>query len=161
MLRRGHRRILVPTLAAALLLAAPADDARTAPAAAASENPWAGLTLDALSATTETPLFAPGRRGPVAAIVDEPPPPAPAEPAAPVEFPPTIVLVGVVVGAEDSVALLQDRGSGQIHRLRRGDMVADWRLVTVGPRAVELVRDGRRHRLVMFAPDGNGTAGAQ
>lgn len=140
------------TLACALLLAAGTGAAGQE--AARSPNPWAGLSLDALTATVEAPLFAPGRRSPPPPVVVAPEP-APAEPD---ERPPDLALVGVVVGSNGSVALLQERGGGEIRRVREGEIVAGWRLIAVAARAVELERGERRLRLVMFAPDGNGGA---
>ena len=119
---------------AALCLAlwfAPAAVAQ-APAERAAElsNPLGGLTLQALSATRERPLFAPTRRPPA------PPPPPPPEPEAPppaevVEAPPVeappppppeppaVTLFGVVAEAEGARAIVRGPGEREPQAARR------------------------------------------
>lgn len=107
--------------------------------------------LQGLAATRERPLFSPTRRPP------PPPPPkivaeAPVEAAPPPEpeKPPPFVLAGVVTGSALTLAMLQNRDTAEIARVRRGDAVLGWTVTEVGSRHVVLERDGRSVRLALF-----------
>jgi general secretion pathway protein N len=123
-----------------------------APGYAETRNPLEALPLDALTATRERPLFRPTRRPPppvpVAAPAPEPPPDA--APVAVAESPP-FDLVGAVVGKDTAIALLRNRATNQILRLRPGDDAEGWRVATIGSRTVALERDGRTQSLALLA----------
>ncbi|WP_395666330.1 hypothetical protein [Methylocella sp.] len=106
-------------------------------------NPLAALSLDALGATRERPLFSPSRRPPAPAIVaaapeEPPPPPPPAEPETP-----RVKLIGVVHGAGAEIGLFVDDG-GKTLRLRVGQTSDDgWTLRSVDARAASLEKQER------------------
>jgi general secretion pathway protein N len=132
-------------LAVALLASAAAD--------AAPRNPLDAVRLEDLAATRERPLFTPSRRPPPppAAVVEAPdPPPVEAKPVA--LEPPPFDLVGAVVGQRASFALLRNRQSNAVVRLRPGDAAMGWRVGAVGVRSVSLERDGRVQSLTLAAP---------
>ena len=135
---------IVPLLAMLLALA---------PARAEPRNPLDALRLEDLSATRERPLFRPDRRAPapvpVAASAPEPPP----VDERPVALgPPPFDLVGAVVGKDTAIALLRNRTSNEVVRLRQGDDAEGWRVSSIALRAVTLERDGRLQSLALAAP---------
>jgi general secretion pathway protein N len=99
-------------------------------------------------------LFSPTRRPP------PPPPPAPpatvaeapveAEPEPEPETPPPFVLAGVVTGSTLTLAVLQNRDTAEVARVRRGEEVLGWKVAEVGTKHVVLQRDGRSVRLALF-----------
>ena len=66
--------------------------------------------------------------------------PAPSGPAPGEVF----TLVGLTGGADLRIALLRDQADQQSHRVRTGDTVGSWRIVTISERCVELSRGRRR-----------------
>ena len=133
-----------------------------APAERAAElsNPLGGLTLQALSATRERPLFAPTRRPPA------PPPPPPPEPEAPppaevVEAPPVeappppppeppaVTLFGVVAEAEGARAIVRGPANENL-RLRVGDKIGDWAVTRIEPRRLVLSLGDRSETFSLF-----------
>lgn len=119
---------------------------------AAELDPIPGLKLESLSATRTLPLFTPSRSAPV--VVEEPPPEVvPVEPevvVAPEPTPPPLQLIGIVVTLSEQVAVFVDQGTGEIHRLRSGEVFQDWTMRIVDTRTVEFQNDGRRHALTLF-----------
>ena len=128
---------------------------------------WAGpagpldaLRLEDLSATRERPLFAPTRRPPPPPRVEASPEVAPVETkaVAVVAEPPPFDLVGVVIGPGAAIALLRNKTTSQVVRLRAGEDSDGWRIGELGVRSVVLDRDGRRESLALAAPQPMGGA---
>jgi hypothetical protein len=122
----------------------------SASAHAAPRNPLDALRLEDLSASRERPLFAPSRRPPPPAARVEPPPAVELTPdvvrAAPT---PPFDLVGAVVGENARYALLRQRTTHKVARLRPGDVAEGWRVTAIGIRSVVLERDGRSDSLAL------------
>lgn len=120
---------------------------------AAPRNPLDAVRLEDLAATRERPLFTPSRRPPpppAPEVAAPEPPPVEAKPVA--LEPPPFDLVGAVVGHSASFALLRNRQSNEVMRLRLGDEAMGWRVGAVGLRSVSLERDGRVQSLTLAAP---------
>ncbi len=124
--------------AALLASAAYADDADP------QANPLHAIPLGALSATRDRPLFSPERRRPPppAAVAPQPvaAPPSPPQPAT--AEPPPFQLVGTIVGAGARVALLLNRSTNAVTRLREGESELGWRASSVAARSIVLQRGG-------------------
>ncbi len=130
----------------------------SAPVLASPRNPLDALRLEDLSATHARPLFAPSRRPPPPPVVaPEAPETAPGLAKAAPPEPPPFELIGAVVGEGTAFAILRNRGSNQVVRLRPGEEAAGWRVGVVGLRSVSLERDGRTESLALTtvtpAPD--------
>jgi general secretion pathway protein N len=123
------------------------------PARAEPRNPLDALQLGALTATRERPLFRPSRRPPPPAAVATPAPEPPPPDERPVALePPPFDLLGAVVGADVAIALLRNRATGEVLRLRQGEDAAGWRVGTIERRTVTLEREGVRQSLALSAP---------
>jgi general secretion pathway protein N len=124
-----------------------------APTGAETRNPLDALRLEDLAATRERPLFRPTRRPPLAAPVAAPAaePPQVEEQTAALE-PPPFDLIGAVVGKDAAIALLRNKSTGQVVRMRAGDEAEGWRVATIGSRTVAFERDGRTQSLALAAP---------
>ena len=133
-----------------------------APAERAAElsNPLGGLTLQALSATRERPLFAPTRRPPAPPPppLPEPeaPPPAEVVEAPPVEAPPppppeppAVTLFGVVAEAEGAHAIVRGPANENL-RLRVGGELGDWAVTRIEPRRLVLSLGDRSETFSLF-----------
>jgi len=130
-------------------------------AGAETRNPLDALRLEDLAVTRERPLFRATRRPPLAAPVATPaaePPPA-VEQTAALE-PPPFDLIGAVVGNDTAIALLRNKSSREVVRMRMGDEAEGWRVTTIGSRTVALERDGRTQSLALSAPSAE-PAGAE
>ncbi len=125
-----------------------------ASASAGARNPLDAVRLEDLTATRERPLFLPTRRSPTPARVEAPPAPAPppVDKKAVESAPPPFDLIGAVVGEGTALALLRNRASNKIVRLRLGDEAGGWRVSAVGLRSVLLELDGRTESLAIAAP---------
>ncbi len=117
-------------------------------------NPLDALRLDDLSATRERPLFASTRRPPPPPRVEAAPEPGPVElkAVAVVVEPPPFDLVGAVVGQGTAFALLRNKTTNEVVRLRPGEDAEGWRVGEIGVRSVSLERDGRHESLALAAP---------
>jgi general secretion pathway protein N len=109
-------------------------------------NPLWSIPLRALSATRERPLFSPSRRPPAPVIAEAPTPAAPtipivSKPAEP-ENPP-LVLMGTVVSSEKRVAIVFNRTTRQVIRVREGAEEQGWRVRLVSPRSAVVEKDDR------------------
>jgi hypothetical protein len=108
-----------------------------------------GLSLDALAATRDRPLFAPNRRKFI-------PPPlavAPSRAAAPHQQPqkPQFDLVGIIFSASGTMVLLRDTNTSDIMTTRSGESLGGWRIV-VDSTYTATVTDGKQEfTLRMFA----------
>jgi general secretion pathway protein N len=120
-----------------------------------SGNPLWAVPLSALSATGERPIFSASRRPPRPAVVAPPPPPpmAAAAPTAP-PAPPPLALLGAVVGTGDAIAVLLDRTTQKIIRLRQGESHGGWEVSSVQPREVTLRQAERTETLALQRIDG-------
>jgi general secretion pathway protein N len=125
-----------------------------APVGADAQNPLDGLRLEDLTATRDRPLFAPTRRPPPPPVrVEAPTPEAPpADEKAGAVGPPPFDLVGAVVGNGEAFALLRNKATSKVVRLRPGDDADGWRVGAIGVRSVALERDGREESLALAAP---------
>jgi hypothetical protein len=123
-------------------------------------NPLGGLTLQALSATRERPLFAPTRRPPAPPPPPHPepeaPPPAEVVEAPPVEAPPppppeppAVTLFGVVAEAEGARAIVRGPANENL-RLRVGDKIGDWAVTRIEPRRLVLSLGDRSETFSLF-----------
>jgi len=123
-------------------------------ALAAEGNPLDALKLEDLSATRDRPLFTPSRRPPPPARVEAPPAPEPVavEEKAVVMGPPPFDLVGSVVGEGNAFALLRNKSTNAVIRVRSGDAAEGWRVGAIGLRTIALAREGRRETLALAAP---------
>lgn len=132
--------------------------ARPTPAAsklAPRGNPLWSVPLSALTATQDRPIFSATRRPPPRAVAatpaevaHAPPPPKPAE------APPPLTLVGAVVGEGDAIAILVNRTDQKVVRLRQGESLDGWSLISVQPREVTFRQGDRSEVLALQRPDG-------
>ena len=114
-----------------------------------SGNPLWAVPLSVLTTARERPIFAPSRRPPplaVATVASRVR--VPARPAAEPEHPP-LALVGAVVGESDAIAVLLDRTTQAIVRMRQGEIHAGWVLSAVSPREVTFRKAERTEVLVL------------
>jgi hypothetical protein len=119
-------------------------------------NPVAALALTSLSATRDRPLFSSSRRPPPAPFVRliEPPPVPPVAPASP----PSIALIGVIMEANGSFAVVRagtQAGTNQAAanksiRVRIGDQIDGWMVTQIADLQLVLSRDGRVANFSMF-----------
>jgi hypothetical protein len=119
-------------------------------------NPVATLVLASLSATRDRPLFSSSRRPPQAPFVRliEPPPVPPVAPAPP----PSIALIGVIMEANGSFAVVRagtQAGTNQAAanksiRVRIGDQIDGWMVTQIADLQLVLSRDGRVANFSMF-----------
>jgi general secretion pathway protein N len=155
-LRRFSLALAVATLGAFAGQAAPPT---TGPATDGDGNPLWAIGPESLSATRDRPLFSPSRRPPPTVVV-APPPQSVAvvevKPAAP-ERPP-FMLLGTIVGAEARVALLQNRSSNAVLRVREGEVESGWRALKVDVRSIVLGKGSDRTTLEMPKPGEAGGA---
>jgi general secretion pathway protein N len=126
-------------------------------ARAEPRNPLEALRLEDLTATRERPLFRPSRRPPAPPPVVAPAPEPTVEPRPVVQEPPPFELVGAVVGKATAIALLRDKTTNEIVRLRTGEEAEGWRVGTIGARSVALERDGQARSLALSAPSSSPT----
>lgn len=122
-------------LLAILALPAAAQEGETTTPSAAPA--FALPPLDQLNAIIERPLFLRGRRP----LESPEPEPAEAEETPVPEAGAQMILAGIATDqAERAVAIIQDVNSGASFRAWIGDEVAGWRIETIRPRVVILVR---------------------
>lgn len=128
-------RLLIMLAAAAILAGLVAWD--FGQRAAKPVAPAPAPTAETLSPALERPLFAPSRRPPVVAPAGQ------TEQAAAQNF----RLLGVAMSDGVSIAVIEADGARV--RLKRGQAVAGWRLVEVGPRRAVLI-NGETRRVLTF-----------
>lgn len=131
--------------------------------AAPRGNPLWGIPLRALSATRERPLFTASRRPPapvVAAVAPEPLPlPTPVAVMAPEPERPPLSLSGTIVSPGHSIAIVLNKTTNAVTRVREGEREAGWRVSAVSPRSAVVEKDGRSVTLELPLP-GNEPAAA-
>ena len=108
-------------------------------------NPLAAPSLNRLSATRERPLFTSSRRA-----APPPPPVASAAPVEPAASPPQIALLGVIIAVEGPRAVINDRASNKIVRVRIGDEIDGWKVRQIDERLLVLWRDGHSASFKLF-----------
>jgi general secretion pathway protein N len=118
--------------------------AQTAPTPAPAAQSFEMPPLEQLQATRERPLFIQTRRPPAVVVEPDAPPPITESVALPFE------LTGVALGDEVRVAILHNKNTNQVVRLREGDRLENWRIEAVAERFILLRGDGRRVRLWLF-----------
>jgi hypothetical protein len=102
-------------------------------------NPLWGIPIESLHATRERPLFSPSRRPPAPAVISAPvqvkaaPPPPPSKP--------TLDLLGVVEGHDESYAVFINTTTHDIVRLKTGEGEDGWVLRSVRGREAVLERN--------------------
>jgi general secretion pathway protein N len=108
-------------------------------------NPLWAVSLRALAATRDRPLFSASRRPPppvVFALASVPaPPPATAKPAEPDH--PQLALIGTVTGGTRSIGIFMEEESKNALRLRPGEAYGGWMLRAVKRGEASFERDGR------------------
>ena len=112
---------------------------------AAKGNPLWSTPLRSLSATRERPLFSPSRR-PLDTAAPAPPPSVAAPPPPPTTVaaaePPPFTLLGTVLSADARLAVLLNKTTNAVTRLREGESEAGWTARKVEPRDAVLEKDG-------------------
>jgi general secretion pathway protein N len=120
-------------------------------ARAEPRNPLDVLQLKSLTETLERPLFQPSRRPPAPTSVATPEREPPAFDGRPVALgPPPFELVGAVVGKDIAIALVRNKTTSEIVRLRQGDDAEGWRVVTIESQTVTLEGYGSTHSIALF-----------
>lgn len=117
-------------------------------------NPLWSVPLSALTATQERPIFSAMRRPPPSAVAAAPIKEVHAPPPKPVDAPLPLMLVGAVVGEGDAIAILVNRTDQKVVRLRQGESLGGWSLISVEPREVTFKQGDRSEVLALQRPDG-------
>jgi hypothetical protein len=115
----------------------------------------AKLSLDALSATRERPLFSPSRRPPRVVEVHAPPPappPAPRPPAPPAP-PPALVFYGTFESPTEVGAAVQIPPNEKPTIVRYGTYIDGWRVTDINHRQLVLSREDRTAVFTLFSKD--------
>lgn len=112
-------------------------------------NPLWSVPISALTATQERPIFSALRRPAPRAVAATPAEEVYAPPPKPVEAPPPLLLVGAVVGEGDAIAILIDRTDQKVVRLRQGESLGGWSLISVQPREVTFKQGERSEVLAL------------
>ena len=141
-----YLRVVLPILAAAVLTPVQADDST----ARASGNPLWEISLSALTATIQRPLFSPSRQPPrpvVPSIVAVPAPAASPRPVEPDH--PLLTLMGTIAGERVSMAIFVDDATKNVIRLMAGQNHGGWTLRSVRGRQVEFEKEHRTAKLIL------------
>ncbi|WP_453943619.1 hypothetical protein [Bradyrhizobium sp. USDA 372] len=112
-------------------------------------NPLWSVPISALTATQERPIFSAMRRPAPRAVAATPVEEVYAPPPKPVEAPPPLLLVGAVVGEGDAIAILVNRTDQKVVRLRQGESLGGWSLISVQPREVTFKQGERSEVLAL------------
>jgi hypothetical protein len=117
-------------------------------------NPLWVVPLKSLNFTRDQPLFTPSRRPPAPPVahVESPPPLVAARSAEPER--PQLVLVGVVVGETEGIAIFLDERTREVIRLRKNEGHAGWILRSVHGREATLQKASLTAVLVIPTPGG-------
>ena len=145
-----RRALLAAALALAPGLAQAGPEAEGA--AAALANPVAALTLEALSATRERPLFSPARRLPPPPEAPPPAPPPPAAEAPAPPSPPAVALLGIVSDPDGARAIVRAEAGNGIQRLAVGDTIGGWQVAEIGRTELVLKLGEQVETIALFAP---------
>jgi general secretion pathway protein N len=141
---------IVPS--AILMPPIPAADDQTS-AEASQRNPLREVSVDALHATRERPLFSPSRRPPAPVVASVPVTPVKA--AAPVAATePTLSLLGIVAGKEEALAVFINTVTHDTVRLKTGEGAGGWILRSINGREAVIEKDHRTEVLKLPATAG-------
>ena len=115
-------------------------------------NPLWGISLNALTATRERPIFSPSRRPPAPTppapvVMASPPPP----PTAPEEIP--LKLVGTIVGGDNSIAICFNPSTRDVVRLKVGESFQGWFLRAVHGREAAFEKATLHVTLALPSPE--------
>ncbi|MBR0786760.1 general secretion pathway protein GspN [Bradyrhizobium iriomotense] len=119
-------------------------------------NPLWAVPLAALTDTNERPIFSASRRSPLPPVISAPATQAPPVPPVPPPAELRLVLVGTVVGGDQSVGIFVDETSKATLRLKLDGDYQGWRLSSVHQREVTMVR-GELTETLTFAKAGGAT----
>jgi hypothetical protein len=117
-------------------------------------SPLAAYSVDRLSATSERPLFSPGRRPPAL-------PPAPIIAAAPPPPPPNLILFGTIMDADDARAVVGVGTADKTRRVRIGDDIGGWKVTQIEERQLVLSLDDRSATFTLFSSQHHGPGEGQ
>jgi hypothetical protein len=116
-------------------------------------NPLWGISLNALTATRERPIFSPSRRPPTptppALVVVAPALPAPV--SGPEQIP--LTLVGTIVGGANSIAICFNPSTRDVVRLRIGENFQGWVLRAVHGREAAFEKATLQANLALPSPE--------
>jgi hypothetical protein len=135
MTRRGLGPVIALICSVMVWTAAMADGAGETAAGAPF---YPQMSLEAMTAMRERPLFAPSRRPPA------PPPPAPPLPE------PAVRLVGVTIGDDAGFAIIEHQPTGEVLRMKDGALLDRWVLSVVDARTIAFEHEGRRAVYALF-----------
>ena len=129
---------------------------------AALEPPPAQFVLPPLerfTAVVERPLFSPTRRMPPTPVVSEPDAPAPIAEAPAAEGPaePELRFFGTVRQGGTAAALVTYPATAEVARLRLGDAVGEWQVISVDRNRLELGLGEERRTFEIFGAGMRGT----
>jgi hypothetical protein len=128
----------------------------------ADGNPLSKISLSALSATRDRPLFSLSRRPPpkLSALLPppapHPPPPPPPPPPRPLA--PPLTLLGTVVSQDKRVAIFFDQSARRNTRLQEGSEEEGWHLKSILPRSAVVEKDGSTVTIELPKPAVNSAA---
>ncbi|BBE73688.1 hypothetical protein [Oharaeibacter diazotrophicus] len=135
-----------------------ATDAAAAATAAGADrfllNNLSTLSLESLDGFRDRPLFTASRRAPAPPAPEPEPQPQPEpepEPAVAPD-PPNIRLAGVLGKGEETIALVQDLGTGKTNPVRVGDAIEAWTVAAIDPTALHLAYEDQVSDYVLFEP---------
>lgn len=104
-------------------------------------NPLWSVPLSLLTSAQERPIFSASRRPQPRVVAAAPVIASP--PSKLVEVPLSLVLVGVVVGQDNAIAIILDRTDQRVVRMRQGDSRGGWSLKSIQPREVTFKQGDR------------------
>ncbi|MBB4370539.1 general secretion pathway protein N [Bradyrhizobium sp. cir1] len=119
-------------------------------------NPLWAVPLAALTDTNERPIFSASRRPPSPPVISVPASQAPPIPPGPPPAELRLVLVGTVVGGDQSVGIFVDETSKATLRLKLDGNYQGWRLSSVHQREVTMVH-GELSETLTFPKAGGAT----
>ena|SRR5579871_4566231 len=108
------------------------------------------LSIDALSATREKPLFSPTRQKPsavssvVVAAAEQDEKPA-------IESDPQYELAGIIAGSDTVTVLLRDPKKNELLKVRSGDRIGKWEVVATSNYSVRLQSGQRNLDIQIFS----------
>ncbi|QQO16907.1 general secretion pathway protein GspN [Bradyrhizobium diazoefficiens] len=103
-------------------------------------NPLWAVPLATLSETGDRPIFSASRRPPPVASISAPSAPPPPKPPDPPQAELRLVLVGTVIGGDQSVGIFVDEKSKATLRLKLDGDYQGWKLLSVHRREVIMAR---------------------
>jgi hypothetical protein len=123
-------------------------------AAQRSGNPLWTVSLTALAATRDRPLFSASRRPPVVAVPTVAPPPQSEAAAPPPPERPLLTLIGTIVSPKTTLAMLQGSNADSVLRLRVGQENDGWLVRGISLRSIVVEKGEQSVELAL--PRSNG-----